>query len=78
MTETLSFGAKVVKPFKSSVLYVRNSIEELKKVTWPSREQAIQYTVIVIASVLIVTGILTVVDYGFSKLLEQLISWSQR
>jgi len=46
---------------------------ELKHVSWPTRRQAIIYSVIVIA-IAIVTGILLgVFDYAFTSILKQII-----
>ena len=78
MNATMSLGTRLTQPFRSVVAYLRACVEELKKVTWPTREQAIQYTLIVVVSVLIVTGLTALLDYGLTKVLEQLISWSQR
>ena len=72
-----SIGAALA-PFRAGVTYIRSSIEELKKATWPSREQAIQYTTIVIVSVLVVAGITSALDLGLSKAVQALITWSQR
>jgi len=65
-------------PVRSARAYLRASIEELRRTTWPTREQATQYTTIVVISVLVVTGITAALDLGLSKGIEQLITWSQR
>lgn len=69
---------RIMYPLKQAVDYLKGSFNELRKVVWPTREQAIQYTVIVIVSVLIVTGITAAVDYGLNAGLQQLVNWSQR
>jgi preprotein translocase subunit SecE len=48
-------------------------IAELRKVTWPSREEAFRLTGIVIAFTVVVAIILGVVDYGFSKLMSLIL-----
>ncbi len=58
--------------------YVRSSLDELRKVIWPTREQATRYTVTVIVSVLIVTALTAGLDYSLAQGLERLIQWSQR
>lgn len=68
----------VFKPFRVSFDFLRSSFDELKKVTWPTREQAIQYTTVVVLSVLIVTGLMAALDYGLSQLLNKVIEWSQK
>ena len=42
--------------------------EELKKVSWPSREQTIGTTLVVVAVVFFITLYLGIIDMGLSKL----------
>jgi len=56
------------------VKYFIDSYQELKKVTWPTRKQLIRDTAIVIISAIVVTAFVGVIDLGFSKLIEYLIS----
>ena len=67
----------MTQPIKFATDYLKGSYSELRKVIWPTREQAIQYTVIVIVSVLVIIGITSAVDYGLNAGLQHLISWSQ-
>ena len=53
--------------FKLSLFYSEVK-EELKKVSWPSREQTIGTTLVVIAVVLIITLYLFLVDSGLSSI----------
>lgn len=64
--------------FAPAVRYIRSSIDELRKVVWPTRTQATQYTLTVLLSVVIVTALTAGLDYGFSQGLQRVISWSQR
>lgn len=57
-------------PLARLALFYRQVIAELRKVVWPSRNQLITYTIAVIAFVLVVIGILTVLDWGFSRVIE--------
>jgi len=53
--------------------YLRDTKAELRHVSWPTREQAIQYTVIVIA-ISVGTGLfLGLLDYLFAGALHSLI-----
>ena len=53
--------------------YLRDTRAELRHVSWPTRAQAINYTIIVVL-ISIGTGIfLGVLDFGFSRLLERFI-----
>jgi preprotein translocase subunit SecE len=54
--------------------YIKDTRGELKHVNWPSRQQAIAYTVIVILASLVVSGFLGFFDYLFSFILQKLIS----
>jgi len=47
---------------------------ELKKVVWPTREQAINLTGLVIAVALAVAAFVGVVDAGLEKLIQPIIS----
>ena len=42
------------------------SYEELKKVVWPSRQEVISHTVIVIASIAVSMAIISALDYGLT------------
>ncbi len=46
--------------------YIRESIQELNNVTWPTRKQAIRITTIVFIFMIIAAAILGVVDQLFS------------
>jgi len=45
---------------------------ELKKVTWPSKKQLINNSIIIIVFIAIVTAVLAVLDLGFGKLFSML------
>jgi len=53
-----------------AVQFLREVKVELKKVTWPSRKQAIGSTAVVIALVMIISLFLGVVDLGLSSLIR--------
>jgi len=50
--------------------YIRETRGELKHVSWPTRKQAVAFTVVVIIISLGVAGYLGLFDYLFTKLLE--------
>ncbi|MBU2621407.1 MAG: preprotein translocase subunit SecE [Proteobacteria bacterium] len=50
--------------------FLREVKIELKKVTWPSRKQAVGSTVVVIILVIIISLFLSVVDIGLSSLVR--------
>jgi preprotein translocase subunit SecE len=49
-------------------LFYRQIIAELRKVVWPTRNELVTYTTVVIVFVAIMVGIVATLDYGFSKL----------
>lgn len=53
--------------------YLRETRSELRKVAWPSRQEATNLTVIVIAVTLTMAASLGFIDYMFSKLFSLLI-----
>lgn len=55
------------------VNYIKGSIDELRHVVWPTRRQVIEYTVIVLVSVGIATGLVVLVDYGLEQLVNQFL-----
>lgn len=63
---------------KSNVLsnYIRASFEELTKVTWPTKSQAVRLTLIVLAFCAITAVLLGVIDYGFNFLYNYLLKVS--
>ncbi len=53
--------------------YFQGAIGEMKKVTWPTKKQTIQYGIFVIAMTLVLTISLGALDFIFSKGVESLI-----
>lgn len=51
--------------------FLKETKAELKKVTWPSKEQLLHNTGVILVFIVIFTVILSVLDFGFS----QLFSW---
>ena len=53
--------------------FVRDVISELKKVAWPSREEATRLTFIVLAVTVALALALGAVDWAFSKFAENIL-----
>ncbi|MDI6768745.1 MAG: preprotein translocase subunit SecE [Anaerolineales bacterium] len=53
--------------------YVRETVGELRKVSWPSRREATNLTIIVLIVMIIMSIFLWLVDLGGSGLLELII-----
>lgn len=54
--------------------YLKSSLEEFTKVVWPTKNQAVKLTIIVLAFCLVMAAILGLLDYllneGFAYLLD--------
>ena len=50
------------------VKFLKESREELKKVVWPSRDEVVNSTVVVLAAVIVVSIFLYIVDHAFEAL----------
>ncbi len=55
------------------IQYIKESYLELRKVTWPTREQVTNYTIAVIVTSLIFAIFLGLLDFIFSKIIKQFI-----
>ncbi len=55
------------------VRFVREAREELKKVPWPTRQQTIRYTIIVVISCLLAAAFIGGIDYLLALGLQRLI-----
>lgn len=53
--------------FARLALFYRQVVAELRKVVWPTRNELITYTTVVIVFCLIIIGIVYALDLGFSK-----------
>ena len=59
--------------FQSVIIFLRESRIELKKVTWPTREETIHYTVAVIVISLAIAALLGGADFIFKTLLTKFV-----
>lgn len=75
MSKIVKTKPKKVVPIKSRkgpVSFLKEVNAELKKVTWPDRQELISSTIIVIVAVLIISVYIGVVDIIFSKMISLL------
>ena len=49
-------------------LFIRQIAAELRKVIWPTRNELVTYTVVALVFCVVMTAIVTSLDYGFTKL----------
>ncbi|MFE9249860.1 preprotein translocase subunit SecE [Streptomyces sp. NPDC007088] len=57
-------------PLGRLALFYRQIVAELRKVVWPTRGQLSTYTTVVIVFVVVMIGLVTVIDYGFSQAIK--------
>jgi preprotein translocase subunit SecE len=57
----------------TALAFVKEARDELKKVTWPTRQTTIRYTLIVIIASIIVGLVIGGIDYLFQLGLESII-----
>ncbi len=50
------------------VRFIRESVSEMRKVLWPSRNELVTYSIVVIVFVVIMVAIVGGLDFGFAKL----------
>ena len=62
-----------MKTISSLTQYIKDSKTELKKVTWPTREETIKHTLLVVAFSLAVAVFLGIADYILSVVFENFI-----
>lgn len=58
---------------KSKLGFIWESLEELKKARWPTKREAFRLSILVMVICVVVGGFLGALDYGFTKVLTELI-----
>ena len=53
--------------FARFTLFLRQVVAELKKVVWPTRDQLVTYTIVVIVFVTVLALVVATMDFGFTK-----------
>lgn len=57
----------------SILTYFRESLDELHQVRWPTQQQAIRLTVIVIGFIIVTSAFFGLVDAGFMQIIRSTI-----
>jgi preprotein translocase subunit SecE len=55
------------------IKFIKEAYIELRKVTWPSRQQVINYTTVVVIVSIVVAIFLGMLDMGFSSVIEKFL-----
>lgn len=53
--------------FSRLALFIRQVVVELRKVIWPTRNELINYTIVVLFFILLMAGIIALYDYVFTQ-----------
>lgn len=57
--------------------YVSEVNTELRRVTWPSRQETLRYTIVVLVTLLAFTGLIALLDFGFGEGIIKLLELGQ-
>jgi preprotein translocase subunit SecE len=58
---------------KKALQFIQESKEELRKVTWPDRDEVTSFTGVVIAAIVVVSLFLWLVDTGLMALVRAVV-----
>ncbi len=73
MTKAITRSATVTKQSRPRFKFIGETINELKKVVWLSRREVIYLSVLVLLVAGIVGLVLAGLDYGFTRLIDELL-----
>lgn len=59
--------------FKKVSKFLKNVVNEMKQVRWPTKKELVKYTITVIATVAFVTVFFVIVDFGISSLIQLIL-----
>jgi preprotein translocase SecE subunit len=64
----------MANPINAITAYVRSSVAELKKVSWPNKDTTVRYSMLVIIVSIAVAAFFGALDFGFSRLVTFTLS----
>lgn len=64
-------GNAIVRMFRGLSLFIRQILDELRKVVRPTGPELVRYTTVVIVFVVVIMAMISVFDFGFTKA----VSW---
>ncbi len=62
---------EVIKRKKSRFAFVGDTISELRKVVWPTRQETLRLTIMVLIVCITIGLLLGAIDYGFAELVSK-------
>ena len=63
----------MISKIKQLISFFKESREELKKVTWPDREEVTSFTVVVVITLIVFSIFLWIVDTGLMALVKVVV-----
>jgi preprotein translocase subunit SecE len=63
-----------MKGLRSRFQFISDTINELKKVMWPSRQELVRLTLMVLVVCIVTAIALGIADYGFGKLVREVFT----
>lgn len=60
-------GAPTARQRTKPRQFVREVVAELQKVAWPTRQEVVSYSIVVLVSSIVIAAIIFVLDYAFTK-----------
>jgi preprotein translocase subunit SecE len=61
------------KEMQRLIGFLRDTVREMKKVSWPKRKELTRYTIIVMTTVTLVSLFFAVIDLGISELIRVIL-----
>ncbi|MFD1428238.1 preprotein translocase subunit SecE [Kroppenstedtia sanguinis] len=65
-------GTGIKRSVTGIIDFFKTGVAELKKVRWPTRQEMIKFTLVVIVTVVLVTLFILLIDLGIATLIEQI------
>jgi preprotein translocase subunit SecE len=62
------------EPRTTAPQFLREVRQELRKVAWPTRPEVVNYSIIVLVAIVLLTAYVAFLDYGFGDVLLRLFS----
>lgn len=53
--------------------YANETVQEIKKVSWPTQQQTVQMTVLVVAVSLVIGAYIGLIDYIFQSIISKVL-----
>jgi preprotein translocase subunit SecE len=59
---------------KKIIKFIQESIAELKKVVWPSKDDVVAQTIVVVIGIVITAGLLAIVDFVSLQVVSKILT----